>query len=234
MAVAYLLGKKRDFHSDAKLLISAVKPPLLVQDTFPEPNDKGYVITVNHYWRQGFRAWWIGIAISATVPYPIHWVMTSAWVYPDVLQSLTITPLSRWFLKRIANSYGFTLMPPMPPRPQDVFARAKAVRSLLNYTESVSHPIVVIAPEGADAEGGCLSVPPNGIGRLLYLFLERGMGILPCGVFEEDGQLHLHFGETLKPSIEGLRRQDREKVLVPSVMKAIAACLPERLRGSFA
>ncbi|OGO19803.1 MAG: hypothetical protein A2Z14_08265 [Chloroflexi bacterium RBG_16_48_8] len=234
MAGAYLLGKRRDFRSDALSLISAINPPLIVMGAFPDSVEQGCVITVNHYWRMGFKAWWIGIAISAIVPHPVHWAMTSAWIYPDPLRSLTITPLSRWFLKRIATCYGFTLMPPMPSRPQDVWARASAVRSLLHYTQSVLQPIVVIAPEGADTEGGCLTPPPKGIGRLLYLFIERGMSLLPCGIFEEDGQLHLHFGETLTPSIEGLRRQEREQSLVSFTMRAIAACLPERLRGTFA
>jgi hypothetical protein len=234
MAWAFLIGRKRDFHTDAAKLISEIEPPLVVMGTFPSFSDEGSVIIVNHYCRPGFSAMWIGIAISAIIPYPVHWVMTSAWVYPDRFRSITITPLSRWFLRKIAHCYGFTLMPPMPPRPQDLQARASAVRASLRYAKSIPRPIIVIAPEGADNESGCLSTPPKGIGRLLYLFLEHGLGLLPCGLFEENGRLNLTFGDPLKPPIDDLQRQDREQALVFIVMKAIATCLPERLRGPFA
>jgi hypothetical protein len=234
MAGSYLIGMKRNFHSDALTLISTIKPPLIITGNFPDIMNEGCVIAVNHYWRPGFMAMWIGLAISAHVPRPVHWVMTSAWIYPDRLRSITITPLSRWFLRKIANSYGFTLMPPMPPRPQDVLERSSAVRSILRYMKSRPNPIVAIAPEGADSEDGCLSIPPRGVGRLLYFFGERGLWLLPCGIFEEDGNLHLHFGEPLKLPIGDYKHQDREESLVSLTMRAIAACLPERLRGPFA
>jgi hypothetical protein len=234
MAGSYLLGRRRNFHSDAVALVSSIQPPLVVKGALPTSSNDGYVITVNHYWRPGFNAMWIGMTISATIPQPIHWAMTSAWVYPDLLRSIITTPLSRWFLRKIANSYGFTLMPPMPPRPQDVQERTSAVRSLLRYTQSTIKPIIAIAPEGADTESGCLTTPPNGIGRMLFLFLERGLSLLPCALYEENGHLYLHFGESLKPSTEGLPRQEREAKLVWLIMRAIATCLPERLRGPYA
>jgi hypothetical protein len=234
MAGSYLLGRRRNFHFDSVALVSSIQPPLVVRGTLPTSSDEGYVVTVNHYWRPGFTAMWIGMTISATIPQPIHWAMTSAWIYPDLLRSITITPLSRWFLRKIANSYGFTLMPPMSPHVQDMQGRIGAVRSLLRYVQSTTQPIIAIAPEGINTESGCLTTPPNGIGRLLFLFLERGLRLLPCGLYEENGHLYLHFGEPLKPSIKGLQRQDREGALVSLTMRAIAACLPERLRGPYA
>jgi hypothetical protein len=234
MAWSYLFGRRRNFHSDAVTLVSSIQPPMIVKGALPPTSDQGYVITVNHYWRPGFNAMWIGMTISATIPQSIHWAMTSAWIYPDLFRSITITPLSRWFLRKIAKSYGFTLMPPMPPHPQDVQGRTGAVRSLLRYIQSTIKPIVAIAPEGADTGGGCLTTPPNGFGRMLFLFLERGLSLVPCGLYEENGHLYLHFGEPLKPSIEGISRQEREGALISLIMRAIASCLPERLRGLYA
>jgi hypothetical protein len=207
---------------------------MVVSGNFPESLKGGCVIAVNHYWRPGFRSMWIGLAVSATVPYPVQWTMTSVWRSPDFFRSMTITPLSSWFLRRIASSYGFISMPPMPPHPQEINARAGAVRSLLRYAQSNACPIIAIAPEGADTGRGCLSTPPDGIGRLLCLLLERGLSLLACGLFEEEGHLHLHYGEPLQLSINDLSRQDREDVLVSVTMRAIAACLPDRLRGPFA
>jgi hypothetical protein len=234
MAGSYLIGKRCDFRSDAIALVSEIRPPIIVPEAFPAPLNGGYVITINHYWRPGFSAMWIGLAISAAVPFPVQWTMTSAWYYSDFLRSKTITPLSRWVLKKIASSYGFILMPPMPPRPEDVTARSGAVRLLLRYVESNPHPIVAIAPEGVDSQDGCLTSPPNGFGRLMYLFIDRGLHLLPCGIFEAEGYLHLQFGEPFKPSIDGLLRQDREFALASITMKAIATCLPEQMRGPYA
>lgn len=234
MAGRYLVGKRCDFRTDAMALVSEIQPPIIIHGTFPASLNGGCVITVNHYWRPGFRAMWIGLTLSAAVPFPVQWTMTSAWSYSDFLRSRTITPLSRWFLKKIATSYGFILMPPMPPRPEDVTARSNAVRLLLHYVETNPYPIIAIAPEGADSKDGCLTMPPNGIGRLLYLFMDRGLLLLPCGLFEAEGYLHLQFGEPFKPSIDGLLRHEREVALASITMKAIATCLPERLRGLYA
>ena len=234
MAWSYLIGRRRNFHRDALALVSTIQPPMIVRGTFPPDSDQGYIVLVNHYWRPGFRSMWIGITISSLISSPVRWVMTSAWIYPDFLRSITITPLSRWFLKKIAECYGFTLMPPMPPRPEDIQVRAIAVRSLQSYIRSTLRPIIVIAPEGADNQSGDLGIPPNGVGRLLYLLLEHGLSLLPCGLYENNGHLHLHIGEPFKPSIEGIPRQERDQILVSITMRAIAGCLPQHLRGPYA
>ena len=191
-------------------------------------------MAVNHYCRPGFPAWWIGLAISATFPNRIHWSVTSAWVYPDMLRSLTITPLSRWFLKRLTACYGFSAMPPMPPRPQDTLARAAAVRSLLRYVEHTPSPVLGIAPEGADSMDGQLAPPPPGVGRLLWLLFQRGLMLVPCGVFEERGRLVVHYGDSIQPPLDNLIQAKRDTMLASFTMRAIAACLPPHLHGPYA
>jgi hypothetical protein len=59
-------------------------------------------VLVNQYSRPGFQAWWIALAVSALLDIDLHWVITSGWVYEDPLRSMTITPLSRFMLRRIA------------------------------------------------------------------------------------------------------------------------------------
>jgi hypothetical protein len=81
-------------------------------------------LTINHYARPGFHAWWLALALSAVVPTDVHWIMTAAWTYSDGFRARTVTPLSRWLFGRIAQVYGFTSMPPMPPDPKDVVALA--------------------------------------------------------------------------------------------------------------
>jgi hypothetical protein len=45
----------------------------------------------------------------------IRWMMTAIRVFRHPLKDHTIAPITRWLFRRIA-AYGFTTMPPMPPR----------------------------------------------------------------------------------------------------------------------
>jgi hypothetical protein len=191
-------------------------------------------VVVNHYARQGFHAWWIALAVTAALDRDIHWVVTGAWTYPDRIRSLLVTPASRWALRRLAHLYGFTSMPPMPPRPNDTLARALAARRLLRYVRGRSGPIVGLAPEGADQAGGLLSPPPAGSGRLIELLGKEGLSLLPVGLYESDGRLRLSFGPGMPiPQPTGDARA-RDRYVRDATMEAIAACLPAPLRGVYA
>jgi hypothetical protein len=95
-----------------------------------------------------------------------------------------------------------------------------------------------MAPEGADAPGGILQPLWPGTGRFLLQLARRGLHFLPFGVFEAEGCLCLHIGKPfLLPfpkthSSEGRNAEDGQAAEV--VARAIAACLPKPLRGSFA
>ena len=114
LCMAIWRNQPRSFTQDARTCIGALKPPLKVYNPEFIPQTGPCLVTVNHYSRPGFRAWWFALGISACVPCVVHWTVTSAWTYPDRLRSKTITPLTRWFLQKISDVYGFTTMPPMP------------------------------------------------------------------------------------------------------------------------
>jgi hypothetical protein len=214
--------------------MKGVHPPAITLGTPPTSDDHGLVIAVNHYSRPGFGAWWIALSLAAAISQDIHWMMTSAWVYPDRLRSWTITPVSRWVIARIAHSYGFTTAPPMPPRTQDFSARAGAIRSLLRALDRVPNPVLGIAPEGYDSLDGSLQHPPDGVGHLLHHLWKRKMVIVPAGVYEENGTLITRFGDSLPPGGRSARSNgDRDQIL-NQVMYGIAACLPYSLRGVYA
>ncbi len=156
---------------------------------------------------------------------------TSTLTFRDPLRAATITPASRWFLRHIAGLYGFVPMPPMPPRDFEVEARAEAVRRALHWA-SEPDALLGLAPEGGDMPGGVLTRPPSGSGRFLFHLARRGLRFLPVGAFEDQGRLCLHFGAPFdlprslpKPIDESASRL---------VLSAIAACLPDRLRGAYA
>lgn len=101
--------ERRSFREDARRAVGKLKPPLKISGS--PVVDRRCLLTVNHYSRRGFQAWWIALAVSSATPRDIHWVITAAWRYPDQLRSWLITPTSRWVLQRIARIYNFTIMP---------------------------------------------------------------------------------------------------------------------------
>jgi hypothetical protein len=221
----------RSFRRDARLLVDRLSPPLRVDGAFPNVERGSWLVVVNHYTRPGFRAWWITMAISATLPREVGWVTTSTLTFPDRLRASTITPASRWFLRHVAKLYGFVAMPPMPPRPFEVQARAAAVRRALRRAAEPD-ALLGLAPEGGDMPGGVLTPPPSGSGRFLSHLARHGLRFLPVGAFEDERRLCLHFGTPFDLPRRLPEPLDESASYV--VMSAIAACLPERLRGTYA
>lgn len=233
MLASFLTLEKRNFRSDAIALIQGVKPRLNVHGEVPEPPIEGLVILVNHYNRPGFQAWWIALAVSSVLDFDLHWVVTTGWVYDDLLRSLLITPISRWLLRRIAFCYGFTPMPAMPPKPKETGQRASSVLSLVRYAKNHPQSQIGLAPEGYDSDTGQLQRPPEGVGRLLLLLAGCGLKWLPVGVYEENGTLNIHFGSITESTLPDRRRPDYDRAMSDRAMTAIAQCLPEQLRGPY-
>jgi hypothetical protein len=221
-------GKPRSFRADAVRCASQLQPPLKVFGAENIPACGPCLVTTNHYARPGFRAWWLALAVSAAVPAEIHWLITSAWTYPDRLRSATITPITRWVLKRLAQVYGFTTLPPMPPDPIDVMRRTEAVRRVLKVARQTERPLIGLAPEGGDfAALGRLAEPPPGVGRFILYLCALGLDISPVGVFEEAGCLCLRFGAHYRLSaFPGLPAPVRDRLASQQVMQHIADLIP--------
>jgi hypothetical protein len=222
--------RQRSFRIDSQRWVKRLSPPLCVEGTIPDVRRGAWLVLVNHYTRPGFRAWWISMAISSTLPREICWVTTSALTFPDRFRAATFTPASRWFLRHAAALYGFIPMPPMPPRPFEIEARAIAVRRALRRA-SEADALMGLAPEGGDMPGGILTPPPPGSGRFLWHLARRGLRFVPVGAFEDQGQLCLRFGSPFVLSAS--MPQPIDDSASHQVMSAIAACLPERLRGIY-
>jgi len=226
-----LQRRPRSFREDSRRLIDRLSPPLRVDGALPDIAEGSWLVVVNHYARPGFRAWWIPMAISATLPREIGWVTTSTLTFPDRLRASTLTPASQWFLAHMADLYGFVAMPPMPPRPYEAVQRAHAVRRVLRKAGDPG-ALLGLAPEGGDMPGGVLAHPPAGSGRFLWHLARRGLRILPVGAFETHGRFCLRFGapcdlpSSLPPPVEESASH--------LVMSTLAACLPPHLRGAYA
>jgi hypothetical protein len=228
-----LLVRRRSFHRDGQACVNRLKPALRIFGLENVPASGPCLLTVNHYSRPGFGAWWIAFAVAACVPVEMHWAMTGELTYPGKWFAPLGQVISRRVLARLARVYGFTSMPPMPPRPKDIAARARAVRDVLEHARAHPDAVLGLAPEGMDDPGGNLTLPPAGAGRFISLLARAGFPILPVGCYEQEGALCLHFGKQYTlPTLSQHSPAERDRLAAEIVMGRIAALLPVELRGA--
>jgi len=235
LALNVVFGGRRSFHRDSQVCIGRLKPSLHVFGKKNIPQAGPCLITFNHYYRPGFDAWWMALALAAVVPVEIHFVMTGELTFPGKWYAPVGMFGSRLLLRRLARLYGFTTMPPMPPRPGDVAERARSVRQALSFVCHNPQAIIGLAPEGGDQLGGVLTLPPAGAGRFISLLAASGLRIVPVGIYEQYGALCLNFGQGYDLEFRcDLSLGERDHAIASTVMCKIAALLPIALRGVFA
>jgi hypothetical protein len=231
---ALIFKRPRSFHDDAQEFIQRLKPQLQISGLENIPAAGPFVVTANHYSAPGFGAWWIPLTISSIVPQEIHWLTTAELTFPHQKRGLILRPLSRWLLKRVAEIYGFTTMPAMPPDPRQSLERALSIRRLMKYIQTEPDGVIGLAPEGRDHLGGVLGKPPSGVGRFLLHLGREKMPFLPAAVFENEGSLFCSFGPPYSlqdkiGDVSTIKDEDLSKL----VMIKIAALLPERFQGVY-
>lgn len=253
-AVAGLTGslltrRPRSLGSDGQRCLEGLRKPVSVLGWEHLPETGSLLLVCNHYTRPGLPAWWMVLAVSAHLPYPIHWIISAAYTFNDHPLWKRLTPLSAWLLRRTAQTYNCTPMPPLPPfragfglngaaadrpNPLESSARAEAVRQLLRYAKANTEVAIGLAPEGRDAPGARLQAPPPGSGRFMAHLARLGRRILPVGIYEIDEHLCLHFGAPFTLELPaGLPAQELDHHAAAQVMRAIAALLPEPLQGPY-
>jgi 1-acyl-sn-glycerol-3-phosphate acyltransferase len=194
------------------------------------------LVTCNHYTRPGLDAWWGALALSAAVAArrapgadpEIRWVMTGAWTFPESRwKRHTLTPLTRWAFVRAARVYGFVPMPPMPPDPGEVEARAAAVLRTVRLARQIAPRggMIGLAPEGRDVPGA-FGPLPRGAGAFIGLLVEAGLPVLPAGVGERRARtgppgLCVSLGPLFRPQIPP-ERTERDRELARQVTAAIS------------
>jgi len=228
------MARRRSFRDDALACVGRLKPSLRVLGEENIPQAGPCVVAVNHYYREGFNAWWLALAIVATVPAEMHFVMTGELTYPGRWYAPLGMFLSRIVLRRIARIYGFTPMPPMPPRSKDVEARAEAVRKTLDVARRRKDVVIGLAPEGGDQPGGRVTMPASGAGRFALLLAAAGHKFVPVGAYEENGEFCLRFGAAYEMTVpRGISSDEKDSAAAKLMMGKIASLLPSHLRGEF-
>ncbi|MFZ5858829.1 MAG: 1-acyl-sn-glycerol-3-phosphate acyltransferase [Chloroflexota bacterium] len=234
LIVDWLLARRRSSRGDALACIRRLAPPLRIFGKEHIPQAGPCVVTFNHYHRPDFNAIWMAAAIASQVPVEMHFVMTGELTYPGKWYAPVGKVFTKIVLARAARVYGFTTMPPMPPRPKDVEARARSVRRVLEVVRREKDIILGLAPEGGDNPTGGIAMPASGAGRFALLLAAAGLRIVSVGIYEADGALCLRFGAAYELSVpHGLSADEKDSQAARIVMSHIAALLPESLCGEF-
>lgn len=226
-------GRRRSFAVDARRAVRG--SPYLVLGAEHIPARGACLVLCNHYTRPGLGAWWIALSVTGVVaahrasdaPAEMPWVMTAGWRFPKGdWRHRVITPLTRWAFARVALTYGFVTMPPMPPDPNEVGERTLAVLHTVRLAQRLATEggLLGLVPEGRDT-GRLLGEPPEGVGDFVALLVATGMPVLPVGISEEERRLRLSFGAPFVPAIPP-RHAGRDRAVIDQVMAAIAAQLP--------
>jgi hypothetical protein len=162
--------------------------------------------------------------------------MTREWTAPGKWYEPFKSGLSRFAADRIVHVYDFTSMPPMPPRPQDVAARAASVRAVLAFVrQNEGSAMIGLAPEGGDQPNGGLMMPAPGVGRFCLLLAAQHLRFAPVGVYESKGEFYLNFGKTFELNIcHDLSTKVKDRVAAEIIMSNISSLLPFEFRGEFA
>lgn len=233
LAAAGLSGRQRSFRGDCAAALRAV-PPIRVEGREHIPSRGPFLAVINHYNAPGIGVWWPVMALSAALPTEPHWVMTLAWTYTDWLRRHTFEPLSAWAFTRVARVYGFTTMPPMPPRPGEEIDRALALRKVFRFIRSNPGAIVGLAPEGHNTPDLSLGWPPPGGGKFMLRLAQRLGRVLPAGTFLEEGELVVRFGPPFCLALPpGSDPAEVDRLGARIVMEHIAPLVPEWMQGEF-
>jgi hypothetical protein len=126
----------------------------------------------------------------------------------------------------MSDLYGIILM---PADDIDAFGRGAALRDIFRALSDPVGQVVAFHPEAGGFE--TLITPPKGIGRVLSVLDRRGVPLIPTGVYEAGGQIHVSFG-TVMPAGSLAQLDDAEAA--EHVMLRIAQLVPAETRGVFA
>ncbi|MEL7591564.1 MAG: hypothetical protein AAGU17_09780 [Anaerolineaceae bacterium] len=189
-----LLGRRLIFGEYAHGLVQRVSPT--VERTGAENilPDGGYVVTVNHYAREGFSSAWIAIAVSGVIPAEVTWIMTEEWVFQGHPLARMLRPAMRFVLSSVQKTYGFLPMPTMAAGYSEVAQRSAAVRRVIGYVRRNPQAVIGIAPEGRDSPHAGMGDLPTGVGKFILHLNRMGLRVLPVAITEHNGRMRVNIG----------------------------------------
>ncbi len=232
---AVLRGRTRSLPADVEATLMAARPKPQARNDQHIPAEGPFVLVANHYERPGLKVFWGGMLASQAVAQrrtsqkSLRWLMTSEW-YNFRLGPLPVPVWAlRWLFRRLAQVYGLVIVPRAAERR---VGRAAALRTILNVVRDGEEAIGLF-PEAIGT--GHLREPMPGVGSFLFSLSNRGIPILPVGIFEEEGRLIASFGPPFSIQVaRSVEKGERERLASQQVMVAIGRLLPRELWGVYA
>jgi hypothetical protein len=227
-----LLGRPRSFLKDSRTVMAANPYRRQARGLENAPSEGPFVLVTNHYARRGLRAYHFAMFITTAIAQrrplspAICWVITSEWYGYHVGPIPIPVWLIRWVFRRVGKVYGLVVMPRQASRG---VGRAAVLRHIAKIVQR--EPIGLMPEAGGS---GILREPLEGSGLFLQALSERGLPLVPTGVWEEDGTLIVSFGGPFALSVakEG-PRQEQDRQAREQVMVAVGRLLPPAYRGYY-
>ena len=227
-----LLGRPRSFLKDSRRVMAANPYHRQVRGLENVPSEGPFVLVTNHYARRGLRTYHCAMFITTVIAErrplapAIRWVITSEW-YGYRLGPIPIPVwLIRWTFRQVGKVYGLVIMPRQASR---AVGRAAVLRRIARIAQR--EPVVLMPEAGGS---GILREPLEGSGLFLQALSERGLPLVPTGVWEEDDTLMVSFGEPFALSVakEG-SRQEQDRRAREQVMVGVGRLLPPAYWGYY-
>ncbi|HLJ69498.1 MAG TPA: hypothetical protein VKX16_19255 [Chloroflexota bacterium] len=226
LALALPFGYRSLAH-DAVAMTERIRPAARVQGLDCVPENGPVVVMANHYQRRGLWIAWPAAVITSVFALrrgqepPVHWLVTGGLRLNQTAGKGPEVPGSGRIFRAVARAYGFTALPLSGNR-----ARARALREWLRHADRGK--AIGMFPEGLGGSSAGLVQPETGFAGLYRLLATRRIPVLPTGICEINGVLHVTFGQALRATSSPDDRSGE------TVMRAIAALLPEERRGAYA
>ena len=224
---ARLLHKKRSFRLDSEHLCAGVAPAIVYSGLENLPVHGPLLLTTNHYARTGFNTAWMALAISAALPVEVAWIITNEWMFEGSPFAFLLRPAMRFVLKSFTLAYQFLPMPTMAPGIATPQQRSAGVRCVIERLRASPDTVLGLAPEGMDSPESGLGMPPSGVGRFVQYLQKLGLPILPVGISEQEGALHVRFGQPYSlPAVDYSSHAEEDLAIRKIVMEHIRRLLP--------
>jgi len=227
-----LLGRRRSFLKDSQRVMAANPYRRQVRGLENVPSEGPFVLVTNHYARRGLRVYHLAMFITTVIAErrplspDICWVITSEWYGYHVGPIPIPVWLIRWVFRQVGKVYGLVIMPRQASR---AVGRAAVLRRIARIAQR--EPVVLMPEAGGS---GILREPLEGSGLFLQALSERGLPLVPTGIWEEDDTLIVRFGEPFALSVakEG-PRQERDRRAREQVMVGVGRLLPPAYWGYY-